>query len=196
MARTMLITTDLQPKFWREAVKTTVYTLNRTQLRPNNEKTPYELCKGRPASVKYFKIFGSKCFIKINDDSPGKFDSWVDERIFLGYSTRTKGYKCYSNRLRKILESIDVKIDEDLPEKEIEEHEDDHLIEEEEIDQEEEEEEKEPPQTPSKMKFLQKYHPEEQIIGNRDQGMQTKEKHYCSSIHNRTRNICTSKDPH
>jgi len=57
------------------------------------------------------------------------------------------------------VESIDVKIDEDLSEKEIEEHVDDSLIEEiepeeEEIDQEEEEEEKGPPHTPSKMKFL------------------------------------------
>eukprot|EP00253_Pinus_taeda_P007818 PITA_07818 len=136
-----------------------VYTLNRTQLRPNCEKTPYELWKGRPASVKYFKIFGSKCFIKINDGSPGKFDSRVDEGIFLGYSTRSKAYKCYNFRLKKIVESIDVKIDEDLPEKEIEDHEDDLLIEEEEpkeeeIDQEEEEEEKEPPYTSSKMKFI------------------------------------------
>ena len=179
MARTMLIVTDLQPKFWREAVRTTVYTSNRTQLRPDNENTPYELWKGRPTLVKYFKIFGSKCFIKINDGSPGKFDSRVDEGIFLGYSTRSKAYKCYNFLLKKIVESIDVKIDEDLPEKEIEEHEDDPLIEEEEskeeeIDREEEEEEKEPPRTPSKMKFLQKYHPKEQIIGNRDEGMQTR----------------------
>eukprot|EP00253_Pinus_taeda_P022797 PITA_22797 len=75
-------------------------------------------------------------------------------------------------------------VDEDLPEKEIEEHEDDLLIgeekskeeepKEEEIDEEEEEEEKEPPHTPSKMKFIQKYHLEEQIIGNRDEGMQTR----------------------
>ena len=47
----MLLAADLQPKFLREAVGTTVYTLNRTQLRPNNEKTPYELWKGRPSSI-------------------------------------------------------------------------------------------------------------------------------------------------
>ena len=109
--------------------------------------------------MKYFKIFGSKCFIKLNDGSPGKFDSWVDEGISLRYSTRIKAYNCYNFRLKKIVESIDVKIDEDLPEKEIKEHEDDLLTEEEEpkeeeIDEEEEEEEKEPPHTPSKMKFL------------------------------------------
>ena len=92
MARTMLLVVDLQPKFWREVVGTTVYALNRTQLRPNNEKTPYELWKGRPASIKYFRIFGRKCFIKISDDSPGKFDSRVDEGIFLEYSIRSKAY--------------------------------------------------------------------------------------------------------
>jgi len=119
MATTMLLVADLQPKFWKEAVGTTIYTLNRTQLRPNNEKTPHELWKGRLASVKYFRICGSKCFIKINDDSPGKFDSRVDEGIFLGYSTRRKAYKCYNNRLQKIVQSIEVKIDEGLLEKKI-----------------------------------------------------------------------------
>lgn len=60
MARTMSIVANLQTKFWKEAVGTIVYTLNRTQLRPNNEKTHYELWKGRLASVKYFNIFLSK----------------------------------------------------------------------------------------------------------------------------------------
>ena len=180
MARVMLLAANLQPRFWREAVGTTIYTLNRTQLRPNCEKTPYELWNRRPALVKYFKIFGSKCFIKINDVSPGKFDSLVDEGIFLGYSTWSKAYKCYNYRLKKIVESIDVKVDEELPVKEIEEREDDFLIEEEEpkeeIDDEEEEEKREPPHTPSKMKYVERYYPEEQIIGNRDEGVQTRKR--------------------
>ena len=83
MARTMLLAADLQPKFWREAVGTAVYTLNRTQLRHNNEKTPYELWKGRPALVKYFRVLGSKCFIKINDDSPGKLILELTKKYFL-----------------------------------------------------------------------------------------------------------------
>lgn len=83
MARKMLLAADLQPKFWREEVGTKIYTLTRTQLKPNNEKTPYQLWKGRPTSVKYFKVFGSKCFIKINDESQGKFDSRVDKEYSL-----------------------------------------------------------------------------------------------------------------
>jgi len=126
---------------------------------------------------KILQDFWKQVLHKINDGSLGNFDSRVDEGIFLGYFTRRKAYKCYNNRLRKIVESIDVKIDENFLEKEIEEHEVDPLIEEEPEKEEKDQEkhkEKEPSQTPSKMKFLQKHHPEEQIIGNIDEGMQTR----------------------
>jgi hypothetical protein len=71
-----------------------------------------ELWHGRPASIKHFKVFGSKCYIKRNEESLGKFDSRTDEGILLGYSFRSKRYKCYNKRLHKIVESIDVKVDE------------------------------------------------------------------------------------
>ena len=54
----MLLEVDFQAKFLRGAVGVAMYTLNRAQLRPNNDKTSYELWKGRPASVKYFRISG------------------------------------------------------------------------------------------------------------------------------------------
>ena len=41
-----------------------------------------------------------------------KFDDRADEGIFLGYSIRIKAYKCYNKRLQKIVESADVKFDE------------------------------------------------------------------------------------
>ena len=42
----------------------------------------------------------------------GKFEDKADEGIFLGYSTKSKGYKCFNKKLRKIVESTDVKVDE------------------------------------------------------------------------------------
>ena len=39
----------------------------------NNGNTPYELWYGRPASVKYFRVFGSKCYTETNEDDLGKF---------------------------------------------------------------------------------------------------------------------------
>jgi len=62
--------------------------------------------------VKYFKIFGSKCYVKRTDENLRKFEPRVDEGILLGYSPQSKGYKCYNKRLRKIVESIDVVVDE------------------------------------------------------------------------------------
>jgi hypothetical protein len=59
-------------------------------LRPNHEKTPYELWFGRPTSVKYFRIFGSKCYIKNDEDNLGNFDPGYHEGIFLGYSSNNK----------------------------------------------------------------------------------------------------------
>ena len=71
--------------------------------------------KGRLASVGYFKVFGSKCYIKASDDNLGKFNSRFDKGIFLGYSISKKAYECYNMRLKRIVESVDVKVDEELP---------------------------------------------------------------------------------
>ena len=111
MARTMLNEAGISDRFWPQAVHTAVHTLNRALLRTNTDKTPYELWKGRPANVNYFRVFGSKCYIR-REDKIGKFDSRVDEGILLGYSSKGKAYKCYNHRLNKIVESINVKIDD------------------------------------------------------------------------------------
>lgn len=57
-------------------------------------------------------IFGRKCFIKRNDDKIGKFEPIANEWFLLGYSSKTKGYKCYNRSLQNIIESIGVVVDE------------------------------------------------------------------------------------
>ena len=74
-------------------------------------KTPYELWFGHSPSVKYFKIFGRKFYIK-RDDNNGKFDPRSDEGVFLGYSLKTKDYKCFNHRTMTIVECENVKVDE------------------------------------------------------------------------------------
>ena len=60
--------------------------------------------------MKYFKVFGSKCYIKRLDESLGKFDARSDEGIFLGYASNKEAYRCYNLMLHKIVESVDVKM--------------------------------------------------------------------------------------
>ena len=74
-----------------------MYTFIRGQLRVNCDKNSYELWIGRSPSVRHLNFFGSKCYIKTNDDHLGKFQNKIDEGIFLGYSTERRDYKFYNN---------------------------------------------------------------------------------------------------
>ena len=115
MNRTMLNEAKLPDTFWREAFNTTIQILNRPQIRVKNNKTPYELWKCRPTTVKYFKVFTRKWYIKRNEDNLGKFDYITDEGIFLGYAFGSKAYKCYNKILCKFVDSIDVRVDGEIP---------------------------------------------------------------------------------
>jgi hypothetical protein len=42
----------------------------------------------------------------------GEFDSRVDKGILVGYSSTKKAYKCYNMRLNKVVEILNVTIDE------------------------------------------------------------------------------------
>ena len=112
MARAMLYNKDLARNLWGEAVNTACHTVNRVYFRPGTKTTPYELWKGRKPNVKYFKIFGSTCFILKDIENVGKFDSRSDEGIFLGYSSTSKANRVYNKRTMKIMETVNVVIDE------------------------------------------------------------------------------------
>ena len=73
--------------------------------------THFELLYGYSPNVKYFKIFGSKCYI-IKDFKNGKLVSKSEEGIFVGYSTRSKSYECLNTNINKVVESENVKFDE------------------------------------------------------------------------------------
>jgi hypothetical protein len=100
-------------------IHTTVHVLNKAHLIPQSDKTPYELWFGIPTSIKHFKVFGSKFYIKNNDENLSKYDERADEGIFLGYATNSKGYRCYNKRLHKMVDCIDVKFDEGIPTREM-----------------------------------------------------------------------------
>ena len=103
MANAMLHNKDVARNLWGEAVNTACHTVNRVYFRPGTKKTPYELWKGRKPNVKYFRIFGSTCFILKDRENVGKFDSQSNEGIFLGYSSTSKIYRIYYKRTMKVV---------------------------------------------------------------------------------------------
>ena len=98
-------------KYWREAISSVVYTLNRVQIKKGTNTTPFELWYGHSPNVKHFKVFGCKCYI-LKESRNGKFYVKSDEGIFLGYSTRSKTYKCLNDNTKKVVESANVNFDE------------------------------------------------------------------------------------
>ena len=108
----MLYNKDVVRNLWGEAINIACHTVNRVYFRPGTKKTPYELWKGRKPNVKYFRIFGSTCFILKDRENVEKFDSRSDEGIFLGYSSTSKAYRVYNKRTMKVMETVNVVINE------------------------------------------------------------------------------------
>jgi hypothetical protein len=119
MARSMMNEKNIGQTYWVEEIHTTIHILNKSHLRPHSDKTPYEPWYGRPASIKHFKVFGSKCYIKNNNENLCKYDDRVDEGIFLGYATNSKGYRCFNKIFHKLVDCIDLKVYEGVPVREV-----------------------------------------------------------------------------
>ena len=47
-------------------------------------------------NLKYFRTFGSECYIRKDGENLGKFDIKSDLGIFLGYSISSKAYRVYN----------------------------------------------------------------------------------------------------
>ena len=114
MERVMLINKQIPQKFWGEAVNTSCHIGNRIFFRVGAKKTAYEIWNGKKPRVKYFRVFGSKCYILKDRENLGKFDAKSDEGIFLGYSTTNRAYRVFNKRIKTVMESINVKIDDAL----------------------------------------------------------------------------------
>ena len=88
-AKTLMIEKNIATKYWNEAIKIAIHTLNQVQLKKDTFKTPYELWYGYKPNVINPKVFGSNCYI-LKESRKGKFDVKGDEGIFLGYSCKSK----------------------------------------------------------------------------------------------------------
>ncbi|GJQ92456.1 retrovirus-related pol polyprotein from transposon TNT 1-94 [Tanacetum coccineum] len=69
----------------------------------------------RKATLDYFRVFGSKCFILNTKDYLTKFDPKSYECVFLGYSQNSKACIILNKHTIKIEESLNVTFDENPP---------------------------------------------------------------------------------
>lgn len=79
MATVMLHNKNLPRDLWAKAMNTACYIINGVYLRAGKDQTSYEIWHGKKPTINYFKVFGSKCYIRRDRQKLGKFDSKTDE---------------------------------------------------------------------------------------------------------------------
>ena len=105
MVRSMISRTNLPGFLWGEALKTTLYILNRvfTKAVP---LTPFELWTGRKPSLNHLKVWGCPAEVKLYNPTLSKLDSRTTRCYFVSYPEHSKGYRFYNpNGGTRIVES-------------------------------------------------------------------------------------------
>nr|GFC15190.1 retrovirus-related Pol polyprotein from transposon TNT 1-94 [Tanacetum cinerariifolium] len=111
-ARTMLTFTNRPSFLWAEAIATAYFTQNCSIIYKRFDKIPYELINKRKPKIKFFHVFGCRCYLLNDYEDVGKLKAKWDIRVFIGYSKESATFRIYNKRTRKIHESVNVNFDE------------------------------------------------------------------------------------
>jgi hypothetical protein len=112
MARTMLAEFKSPYNFWAEAINTACYATNWLYLRKGLNKTPYEILTSNKPNIKYFWVFGCKCFYLKKGIHLSKFDSKALEGIFVGYVAESHAFRIFDKESARVVEVSNVRFNE------------------------------------------------------------------------------------
>nr|GFB89440.1 retrovirus-related Pol polyprotein from transposon TNT 1-94 [Tanacetum cinerariifolium] len=97
-ARTMLTFANLPLVLWAEAIATTCFTQNRSIIHKRFDKTPYELMNKRKPNLKFFRVFGCRCYLLNDYENDEKLKANGDIGVFVGYSKKSAAFRIYNKR--------------------------------------------------------------------------------------------------
>ena len=92
MMNAMLISSGLPQNMWGEAILSSNYLLNRIP-RKKQDKTPYELWKGRRPSFKYLRVWGCLAKVVVPTPKRTKIGPKTVDCIFIGYAHNSNAYR-------------------------------------------------------------------------------------------------------
>nr|GFC13231.1 hypothetical protein [Tanacetum cinerariifolium] len=64
----------------------------------------------RKPNIKFFRVFGCKCYLLNDYEDVGKLKAKEDIGVFVGYSKDSVAFRIYNKRTRKIHESVNIMI--------------------------------------------------------------------------------------
>lgn len=98
--RTMLISAELPPSFWAEALNNAVYTFNRI-TRKHQQLSPFELFFNKKTKGK-FAEFGHHVFVTTKQQGRNKFDKRAVRMRFLSVDDQSKGFRVWDGRIVRV----------------------------------------------------------------------------------------------
>nr|GFA80385.1 retrovirus-related Pol polyprotein from transposon TNT 1-94 [Tanacetum cinerariifolium] len=97
-ARTMLTFANLPSFLWAEAIATACFTKNRSIIHKRFDKSPYELMNKRKQNIKFFCVFGYRCYLLNDYEDVGKLKANWDIGVFVRYSIESAAFRIYNKR--------------------------------------------------------------------------------------------------
>nr|GEU93972.1 retrovirus-related Pol polyprotein from transposon TNT 1-94 [Tanacetum cinerariifolium] len=113
-ARTLLTFANLPLFLWAKAIATTCFTQNHLIFHKRFDKTSYEIMNKRKPNIKFFHVFGCRCYLLNDYEDVGKLKAKGDIGVFFGYSKESAAFRIYNKQTRKIHESMNVNFNEIL----------------------------------------------------------------------------------
>jgi hypothetical protein len=86
--------------------------MNQTPTTIVHGMTFEEKFTGKKLDVSHLKVFGCIAYVHVPNETRSKLNSKTDKCIFIGYSFKQKGYRCFNPSTRKLQVSRDVVFDE------------------------------------------------------------------------------------
>nr|GFB63438.1 hypothetical protein [Tanacetum cinerariifolium] len=106
--RTMLTFANLPLSLWAEAIAIAYFTQNHSIIHKRFDKTPYELINKRKPNIKFFRVFGCRCYLLNDYEDVGKLKEKGDIGVFVRYSKESAAFRIYNKRTHKIHESVNI----------------------------------------------------------------------------------------
>jgi hypothetical protein len=92
----MLNEKNLLNYFWAEAVAIVVYIMNRIPTTSIHGMTPEEKFISKKLDVSHPRVFGCIVYVHVPNEKKSKLDPKAEKCIFIGYSLKQKGYRCFN----------------------------------------------------------------------------------------------------
>jgi hypothetical protein len=86
--------------------------MNQTPIVAVHDMTLEEKFTGKKPYVLHLRVFGCIAYVHVPDDKISKVDPKAENCIFIGYSLKQKGYKCFNPSIRKLQVNGNVVFDE------------------------------------------------------------------------------------